>query len=566
MRVNSESPPVVANTSTARAQGTSESKPEVPEINLTNIVNSAQVNLSELSLPKALYEHLLPSNFALSPDHDPSLEGVATNFIIHSENVLKINFDRAISAMETTKSLEQQSYDAHLTVRDMFSQMGQLDSKTDEALRKSQSDISTQLGLLADNYSKFKPSKGIAVRAAFNVEMTTMEGDKISISFSEKSFTSVMDNLKSGLGMTVEGDISEQEAQALGRLYEDIEKYIEETMSSANGRYSMSAFDLNESFDSSVLSGFKVSTEKATMKSEFGYQIDLANRTQSMHVNMQAGGDALKYEMDITTALDGSANGKEKVLDTLQKSLDQMNVDDMTAAKVDQFILGSFDAMLSNEGSKAVERDPDLITAEFLNPFIQKRDVELGMVGLEPLSELPDYDFSLDIEHHGGNGKGHETSINMAQKTEMVLDGTGLHVKQEQTNKVDMYKYQMSWDRLAQREEYWELDEAKVIKASFKHNLDLMRHEVSGHRNETKSTIYYDHNYQKRIDTEEQKHTYSQLLQVFDARARLTSQAKNEVETAKHTKDGDKASVEIGRSRLVREYEQVLNFVHKNKL
>ena len=564
MRVNSEYSPAVTNPNSSPASGSSKPEVSAPNIDLSNLVNSAQVNVSKLSLPSALYEHLLPANFALSPDQDPSLEGVATNFVIHSENVLKLNFERAISVMETTKSLAQQSNDAHNTVRDMFAQMGQLDSKTDEDLTNSQNDIATRLGQLADNYTKYKPSKGIAIRAAFNVEMTTMEGDKIAISFSEKSFTSVMDNVKSGLGMQIEGEISEQEAEALGRLYQDIEKYIEESMGGAAGRYSMTAFDLSESFDSSVLSGFTIKSENGGMRSEFGYQIDLASRNQTMHVQMQ--GSGLEYEMDITTALDGSSNRKEKVLETLQKSLDEMNVDDMTAARANKFFLDSFDSMLSNEGTQAVERDPDLITAEFLNPFIQKRDVELGMVGLDQLSELPDYSFSLDMEHHGSNGKGHETTINMAQKTEMVLDGTGLHVKQEQTNKVDMYKYQMSWDRLAQREEHWELDEAKVIKASFKHNLDLMRHEVSGHREEMKSTTYYDHNYQKRIDTEKQKHSYRQVLEVFDARAKLTSQANNQIETAKFTKDGDKASVEVGRSRLVREYEQVLNFERKNKL
>ncbi len=563
MRISSQSPTVKVNSDKEAA---SQNNSSAANTNLSIEINSTKVNLSKASLPQELFKHLLPENYSQSLSEEPNMEQIAASFISYSDNELK-NTD-PFFLLEKGESLEVQSINAHKTVREIFTQLGQLDDETDKALQKSSADISVQLGVLTDNYRKFKPTKGNQEQAKFHVEMNTLEGDKVVISFGEKNYSSASNGLSYGLGMQIEGDISKQEAAAISRLYQDIENYIQQTLASDRRSYSTSPFDLSESFDSSVLSKFKIDTDYSEVRTEFSYQVDLNDNTRKLSTSRQ-GRSEISYNMDIESALDGSASDKEKVLETLEKSLQRMDVGGVNADRVNQFILGSLDSMLSTEENKSAEKEPvpepDSITVASLNQFIQKRDVELKLIGLEQFNEVPDYNFSLKSTQSAKSGNSHDSSVKMSQQTEMKLGARGLKAKQTQTNEVDIQRYQHSWNRLAQKTEHWILDEKKEVEATFNHSLELMKHQVSGHKNETLETSYFDKNYVQRIDVEKQKQTYSQTLQVLDEKAKLTTQQKDTAETINYVKEEHRAKVEIGRSRLVREYEQVLDFVRKSK-
>ena len=89
-------------------------------------------------------------------------------------------------------------------------------------------------------------------------------------------------------------------------------------------------------------------------------------------------------------------------------------------------------------------------TRKVVNQAINAMNTDLGGVGLELLSEIPDYSFSLDLAQFG-KAESHESSIDMSQQTETKVDALGIHVSQLQEFDVLMKKRRPSSDRQKQR-------------------------------------------------------------------------------------------------------------------
>ena len=362
MRVPGESQPKVTSSSDTRLETKSaENVSSSISLSVGAIDNNSktQVSLSNMTLSDALLKEILPNNYSSQFTDSPSLNQVKTSFLMYSEQEIQKNIDSFDVLKKKARGLMEHSYQAHDKVRDMFKHLGKLDQPTQDILKRSESDIKRQLSELESNYSKIEPTKGIAFSSRFHVDITTQEGDKVSISFSNVAFPAIAEGEKPGLGMVIEGDLSEQEAAALLSLYEEISEHIEQGYLSSGRSFAIDTFDLGTSFDSSLLSGFDVYSEEGGMKSSLGYQIDFANMEQTFSSSMSLGGLILNYDMEIVTEIGESSEGKQGILEKLGGALQQMDVGGVMSNQVANFIIGSFDSLLtSNQHEAGASTDP----------------------------------------------------------------------------------------------------------------------------------------------------------------------------------------------------------------
>lgn len=544
-------------TAIAQAPSNTQTEPSLPQ-------DTSNIKISKLDFEDSLAKALLPSNYTPKKNENGMYE-VHRSYLHLADQRMKTT-DSAEKLQSITDSLAFNSRQAHTKVRDMFGQLGDLTKETDSLLIQSEKYLYSELTALhnihAEKYHD-RTARNLKFMPSFEFEVTTQEGDKVTMKFgySMGVAASVYSNGVQ-LEVEVDGELSAEENKALSALYDEVGKYVEQTMTSDSTNFAVTAFDLAQGFDANLLSGFEVSTSKAGMNSNFSYEIDKENNQQRLKAGMGLHGDVLNYNLDITTALSGKGSDKEKdkVLATLLSTLEKMDTGTFMDSQVNKFLTQTFASVLTNTNPE--NKEPvDLAT---INQAIDKMSKRLEGHSLKGLSELADYQFSLKLSQLS-NLAYHESTIKMGQDTERKIDSLGQHVKQTKSLQATMYMMRTAVNTTKGHEVNWNLDKEQTTAVSVDNDNELTHHKISGHHRETLEKKEFVDNFLKHTFAQQVDSSFSQELEVLESTAKLTINERDEHKGGLYSRVGDKPKDTLAESRYVREYKQVLNFERKDR-
>lgn len=523
--------------------------------------DGGSVKISSLSFADSLAKELLPINYTPSQNKNGLYETHRSYLYLADQKMEESKSAEKLQSI--TDSLVFNSRQAHTKVRDMFSQLGGLTEETDNLLLQSEKYLYSEIGALRNTHAEQYHSRTYhysAIQPSFEFEVTTQEGDKVTMKFGY-SFGSAGDLFSTGvqLEMQVEGELSAEESEALSALYAEVGKYAEQTLQSDRFDFALTAIDLDKGFDANLLSGFQIETGKADMVSSFSYEIDKENNTQQLQAEMWLAGDVLNYDLDITTALGGSGEGKEQVLASLINTLEKMDTGRYMDTQVNEFLTETFATMLSKTKSDE-EEEINLVN---VNQAINKMSAKLEGHELAELSQLADYQFSLKISQLSDRAY-HESKIKMGQDTERNVDALGKHVSQTQSLDVTMFMMRFSVNSLKGHETNWRLDKEQTIDVTLDREDELKNHKISGHHKEDLEQKHFVDNYLKHTFAQQVNTSFSQELEVLEDAAKLTIEQRDEHKGGLYSRLGDKGKDTLAESRYLREYRQVMNFEKDN--
>lgn len=520
-------------------------------------MDSGNITISSVSFEDSLAKELLPANYRPSQNKNGLYETHRSYLYLADQKMEETKSAEKLQSI--TDSLVFNSRQAHSKVRDMFTQLGGLTQETDSLLLQSEKYLYSEIGALRNTHAEQyheRTSKYLDLHPSFEFEVTTQEGDKVSMKFGYTlGATGHLYSTGVQLEMQVEGDLSAEENEALSALYEEVGKYVEQTMQSDRFDFAVTAFDLDKGFDAGVLSGFEVATGKTDMTSWFSYEIDNENNSQRLRAGMGLAGDILNYDLDITTALGGSDQGKEQVLANLLNTLEKMDTGRYMDTQVNEFLTETFASMLSKTKS---DKEHEISIAD-VNQAIKKTSARLEGHELAELSQLADYQFSLKISQLSDRAY-HESTIKMSQDSERKVDALGKHVSQTNNLDVTMFMMRFSVNTLKGHETNWRLDKEQTLDVTLDRDNELKNHKISGHHKEELEQKYFVDNTLKHTFAQQVNSSFSQELEVLEDAAKLTIEEKDEHKGGLYSRIADNAKDTLAESRYIREYRQVINF------
>jgi hypothetical protein len=411
------------------ASGSQESVTKVKELDSSNVALS-KPNVEKLLADQLLLDAGGKSNFTISSYKETKPPIPDEPFYIQQQYVN--NVDGNIEQLKSNEGTEdlfnkvqhalQYSEAAHLTIADIFSSLGQLDNDTESYLVASQSYIENNLknklpaasaeNKFAQGSSLFDlPGAGF-IGVTFEVE--TQEGDIITVTYQRNSSYGNEEGFN-GLSYQVDGELSEDEHEALNQLFAGTSEYIGQVLSNDQSVSGLDNIDIAESFDMSLLKGFSIDTNKFIDKSSFAYEVNQETQEQTLSVamNYNTMGSSQNFGFSLTTSLLGEKDDEELSRYALEMRdlLDEFGFRNKGKEVLNEFIVESFTSLFDVNTQKS-QHDID----KFVIPTIGKR------VGANQftskISSLMDYSYSLGISESKGKDDGVSTRIKMSQVTE----------------------------------------------------------------------------------------------------------------------------------------------------
>lgn len=539
--------------SSALAQSESEPKPNEKALLSSN--SEMRVSVSGVDIEQSLLKQILPENYhqALA---DKDLREIHKSYIYRADQQIKQASDSEQKLQSITQGLLHNIHDSHNQVKTMFEHLGQMTKSNADILIKSEAYLFDKVSTLANIAAKdFKPH-ALPLLPHFEFSVQTQEGDTVKVKYNHQFANhSDMSFHSASIDMDIEGDLSKEEQGALQALFKQVGQFVEQTMNSVNGQSLVEGFDFNEGFDANLLSGFSVETGGGG-SSSLEYQIDKENNQQHLQADLYIRGTLSASKFEITTALNGDQSGKDKVLNDLATMLEQVKAGGTFNSGMSEYILQSFDSMLSTDRTKHLVSSDEQELRQKLNQHIEKRDLQAGEVGLKQLSEVADYRFSLTLIE-GSLNRGHETKVKMAQQTEIGVDASGFKVKQKQSKNIDSLQEKYSMDRRKTESVRWKLDEEQQLEASFRPDHELSKHQVSGHRRQSIVRSGYTMDFKKKFDKQISEQNYKQVLEVLGDLAKLSKEQNETQETGSYRRVKDMPVETVSESRFSREYKKI---------
>jgi hypothetical protein len=422
------------------------SQPKVEQLLSKALLSSGEsINFSNNSVSNGPVSNIY-SNSRLSVEtiQEQYLEYSKGGFSISEGNfnfLTKFQYQERIA--ELSSSLISHSKDAHTQVTDILSNLGQLDTEAKDYLTQSEYYIEGEVSKLEKLALASKDETNY-----FTFELKTQEGDTVFIKYKQPEFNpfDIEDILpQDNFSITVDGDISEEEQKALEALYGKVSEFIEDnfnTMQSKNGGFSLDRLDLSDSFDNSILTGFEITMQENNNQASYNYQIDNANKTQTLTTSMSHNSKSLSYDFSLTTGLNQQQDNGQlaKNIEQLKNVLDDTNGSFAGNSGLNQYLLDSYSALFTNtEDLKSPESEKQKETqaaVELVNDELLGLEMSLPSVNLMKISRLMDFEFSLSVSSKSGL-KSYDTKLDMSQTTNVESLSQTTKVNQSKQLNVD---------------------------------------------------------------------------------------------------------------------------------
>ncbi|WP_299269853.1 hypothetical protein [uncultured Psychrosphaera sp.] len=422
------------------------SQPKVEQLLSKALLSSGEsINFSNNSVSNGPVSNIY-SNSRLSVEtiQEQYLEYSKGGFSISEGNfnfLTKFQYQERIA--ELSSSLISHSKDAHTQVTDILSNLGQLDTEAKDYLTQSEYYIEGEVSKLEKLALAYKDETNY-----FTFELKTQEGDTVFIKYKQPEFNpfDIEDILpQDNFSITVDGDISEEEQKALEALYGKVSEFIEDnfnTMQSKNGGFSLDRLDLSDSFDNSILTGFEITMQENNNQASYNYQIDNANKTQTLTTSLSHNSKSLSYDFSLTTGLNQQQDNGQlaKNIEQLKNVLDDTNGSFAGNSGLNQYLLDSYSALFTNtEDLKSPESEKQKETqaaVELVNDELLGLEMSLPSVNLMKISRLMDFEFSLSVSSKSGQ-KSYDTKLDMSQTTNVESLSQTTKVNQSKQLNVD---------------------------------------------------------------------------------------------------------------------------------
>jgi hypothetical protein len=519
--------------------------------NVTKVkeLDSSHVALSKPNVEKLLAEQLPLNegqNFTISSYVAPEPLDKKEPLYIQQQYVNNVNgtIDRISDGKDTAVLFNTvqhaltHSQSVHKNIADIFSSLGQLDNDTESYLVASQSYIENNLtnklpaasaeNQFAQGSSLFDlPGAGF-MGVTFEVE--TQEGDIITVTY-QRSTSYGYEEGFNGLSYQVDGELSEEEQEALNQLFIGSAEYVGQMSVGDRKEGGLDSIDIAESFDMSLLKGFSIDTKLFGQQSHYEYEVNQATQEQTLSIEMNVSGrDAAQiFDFSLTTSLLGSKDEDEVSRYALEMRdlLDEFGFRKGDHELLNEFIADSFTSLFDVNTQKS-QHGID----KFVIPTIGKR------VGANQftskITSLMDYNFSLNLAENKDGPDEVSARIKMSQKTESTSIGKLYEFTQQKnfslysyistpSNAEDVSKDIVITNRKEELENKLKVDGIQnTISLVSKHNLD----------NRIEDTRIYSDGTVKTLVTEEAIVELSELKLVEDILSNMYTSTR---ETKKET-------------------------------
>lgn len=541
----------------------------VPGISKDDIVTTG---LSQPSPDKLLQSQLLnqPISIKVSSYQKPLNEDSSSKFLVQQQYIIKVNGHIGLSEQSQNtdelfnkvKQAIEHSDNVHQNITDIFKHLGQLDKNTESYLVASQSYIENNLQNALPTHNKENefvkgsslidfPSKGSKI--SYVVE--TLEGDTVTVSYRTDTHSLGKESGFSGLLYQVDGELSEEEHQALNQLFVGTAEYVGQVAGGHQSESGLDSINIAESFDMSLLKGFSIDTKEFANQTSFYYQVNQQTQEQTLSVDMNTlSRDAFQhFEFSLTTSLLGSKDQNEVSRYALEMKdlLEEFGFRKGEHEQLNAFIVDSFTSLFDVNTGKGEHGIENLHI-----PVIGRR------VGANQftsqISSLMDYTYSLNLDENKDGPDEVNTRVDMSQTTESQKVGQ-LYEFTQQKN-FSLYSSISTPSRLPEiakdivittRKE--ELENKIIldgIQNSFnftsKHNLD----------NRIEDTRIYSDGSSKTLVTEEAIVELSVLKLVDDILSNMYQSTKETKQESSEKEERDGPSIITGKSKALDVYIQ----------
>ncbi|WDE03515.1 hypothetical protein SG34_019255 [Thalassomonas viridans] len=405
------------------------------------------------------------------PGYDAKAEELAVHFVTSN---FQQGLNQGSGADELTEIINKASENvrtAYSNTSSILEALGQLGPEQQSFISKSEHKVERALTGFAEDY--YRSERGDSDKQLFELSVTTREGDVVHIQFSsgqgyDHASGNILDSFE--LSYEVEGELSEQEHQALQGIFSQVGQMADDYFSRSQGSaYNVFGngtgdhdftLDVLKGFDTGQLTGVDLSIgvwdggedDLMTDRLDYSYAFDVKNRQQSLEFDWVSAG-----ARQVSFAIDSSAIGRLdeaqlaqylEVIDNSHHEVRQGQVssygtltptalESYKTALSDVFSLADqYTRSIGNNGLQSV--NDGLLTADLTNELIQTDPRYQNMasdkeqVFKEGFSLLADFDSSFNLGKE--DQRGH---INLVLKQETFssqsLDYTGV----EQTRAYD---------------------------------------------------------------------------------------------------------------------------------
>jgi hypothetical protein len=415
------------------------------------VSESAQVTLSTPSPQRLLEEQLLldsSRDFIVTEEDEFRPFERREPFYIQQQYVNNVsgNIDLVNSNKDTQElsNAVQRSLDhsqsVHQNITDIFSSLGQLDKDTESYLVASQSYIESNLKNnfpTLDTENEFMQGSSLFGSSAFNAgaasgsntrfnnvsyTVETLEGDTVTVTYqaltpSMRLLGEIGDEGFSGLSYQVDGELSEEEHEALNKLFLGTAEYVGQVFGENQTESGLDSINIAESFDMSLLKGFSINTNYSKNETRLEYDTNQETQEQTLSMEMTFTSFGLSKDIDfnLTTSLLGDKDEEELTRYGIEMRdlLNEFGFQSKGGEMVNEFIVDSFTSLFDVETQESKHLLDGLVI-----PTIGRR------VGANQftsqISSLMDYSFSLNADENKGGAREVNTKIKLAQLTESV--------------------------------------------------------------------------------------------------------------------------------------------------
>ncbi|GHB69503.1 hypothetical protein GCM10008107_18530 [Psychrosphaera saromensis] len=410
---------------------------------LENVTKSKELDSSYVALSRPNVEKLLAEQLPLNEGQQFTISSYVAPEPVDKKEPLYIqqqyvnnvngNIDRISDGKDTAELFNTvqhaltHSQSVHKNIADIFSSLGQLDNDTESYLVASQSYIENNLtnklpaasaeNQFAQGSSLFDLPGAGSMGVTFEVE--TQEGDTITVTY-QRSTSYGYEEGFNGLSYQVDGELSEEEQEALNQLFIGSAEYVGQMSVGDRKEGGLDSIDIAESFDMSLLKGFSIDTKLFGQQSHYKYEVNKATQEQTLSIEMNVSGRdaAQSFDFSLTTSLLGSKDEDEVSRYALEMRdlLDEFGFRKGDHELLNEFIVDSFTSLFDVNTQKS-QHDID----KFVIPTIGKR------VGANQftskITSLMDYNFSLNLAENKDRPDEVSARIKMSQKTESTSIG-----------------------------------------------------------------------------------------------------------------------------------------------
>ena len=433
---------------------------EAPEVVLSQDVLDKLENASsaQLALDAILKQQLekeflnpiaiAPEQLTLVSGYDPKAEELAINFVTS-------NYQQGLKRGENTDGLIKILDDSAKNVRtaysntsDILTALGQFGPEQKSFISKSEHRVERALTSFSEDIYRRDNEKSDG--KLFELSVQTQEGDTVTIKFSsaqgyEKNTGNTLGSFQ--LAYEVDGELSEQEYQALQTIFSNVGEFADDYFSQKNSQsYNILGGSSNDDFSLDLLAGFNteqlagvdlsVGTQAGKDQLDYSYAFDAKNQQQTVNIDwMKLGHPGLSFDIKMSTLGGADEAQLAQYLEVIDKNSEQMisglsqnkneamvvSAELYKTALTGLFSLANDYTRLKEEGDKSFTNGSQLV-AKMTNELInhderyQPMDTSRENIFSEGMSTLADFN-----SHFVFGEEGHKGYVDLAQQQQTTF-------------------------------------------------------------------------------------------------------------------------------------------------